>query len=284
MALINKVAIITGAASTIGAAIATKFVKNGAKVILADTRSCQGIADKLNEDYKANHSGAEVEVARAKLCDVRDPFNILQAIDEAKKAYDGLHIFYNNAEVHYDDAPPIDYNIFKKTMAVNVESVLASIKYAAAEMRRLNTDSTNRGCILCTGTTDKVLLSGGMMPSAYSISKTAVIDVVRAAATELASDGVRVHSISARYGLAPERSMLNQTYPKANDTTLDAMFNKYKATKVAIAEEVANKAVELASNAGFSSMIEHELNVMIPRPSAPGEASDDSSVQSQTQG
>lgn len=200
---------------------------------------------ELNKNYNRTNKTKQVEVARAKFCDVREPSNILQAIAEAKSAYNnkGLDIFYNNAGIN-DDVPPIDLDIFRETMRVNVESILASIKHAGAEMLR----NQNGGCILCTGSTTGLL--GDMLPSAYSISKTAVVSVVRAVAADLASHGVRVNVISP-YRVVPrfDKGALKQIFPKANDTELDAMVSKYMTNRLVTADDVANAAVYLASGA-----------------------------------
>lgn len=72
-------------------------------------------------------------------CDVRNPSNILDAVNEAKKIYDqDVDIFYNNAGVEnlYRPYSSIDMNSFKNAMAVNVESVIASINHAGDVMRK----------------------------------------------------------------------------------------------------------------------------------------------------
>jgi NAD(P)-dependent dehydrogenase (short-subunit alcohol dehydrogenase family) len=242
--LFGKVAIVTGAASKLGEAIARKFVDNGAKVILADINrhSCENIVAALN---KTNHGPA---VAHAMRIDVSEPDSILATVEEAKKVYkQDVDIFYNNAGVSNVSSPAssIDMMSFRNTMAVNVESVIASINHAGAVMR---SNKIGGGCILCTGSPVGSL--GDVVPSAYSISKAAVVGVVRAAAAELGGHGVRVNAISP-YGVAArfDKGVLRHIFPHATDQQLDTMISSY-GTYTVTEDDVANAAVYLASDAG----------------------------------
>jgi NAD(P)-dependent dehydrogenase (short-subunit alcohol dehydrogenase family) len=251
----GKVAVITGAASTIGRAIATKFVANGARVLLADKqlRTCQDLADKLNKDYVGTNSAAagtqQAEVAHAMFCDVTKESDISDAIEQAKETYgiQYLDIFYNNAWINKDVTPIVNSAVYKETMEVNLGSVLASIKCAGAEIAK----NPERGCILCTGTTTG-LLGDAIVPSAYSFSKTAVVALVRAAAADLARQGVRVNAISP-HRVAPslDEDALSKIFPKASAAELGEVMKKYVVTAKpeVTAEHVADAAVFLASDA-----------------------------------
>lgn len=244
--LFGKVAIITGAASKMGEAIARKFVDHGAKVILTDINrySCENVAASLNK----TKNGA---VAHAMACDVSDPSNILAAVQEANSIYrKDVDIFYNNAGVSNvlpSLSSSIDLQNFRNAMAVNVESVIASIKHAGDVMSRNN----GGGCILCTGSAVGPL--GDVVPSAYGISKAAVVGVVRAAAAELGRHGVRVNAISPHGGVSArfDKGVLSQVFPHATDQQLDDMISGYRSNAVT-EDDVANAAVYLASDAGKS--------------------------------
>ncbi|KAJ1273920.1 hypothetical protein BS78_05G022300 [Paspalum vaginatum] len=197
--LVGKVAVVTGASSKMGEAIARKFVEHGAKVILADVnfRSCDNIARHLNSNNKA----------------------------EATQMAQGSG--------------------FKDSMAVNVESVIASIKHAGEAMR----GNGRGGSILCTGSTMGLL--GDLVPSAYTISKAAAIGVVRAAAAELGSEGVRVNAISPHIAAASfDKRVLQQIFPRATSQQLNDMIcSNYSMTAKPVSlEDVANAAVYLASD------------------------------------
>jgi NAD(P)-dependent dehydrogenase (short-subunit alcohol dehydrogenase family) len=147
----------------------------------------------------------------------------------------------------------MDMADFDRVMAVNLRGVAAGIKHAARAMV-----PRNHGCILCTASTAGVL--GGAAPHAYSVSKTAIIGMVRSAAVELAARGVRVNAISP-YGIATSmgtrgvREMLGLP-PVGTDTddeevvrrVFEEDFNEMGGGVVLRAEDVARAAVFLASH------------------------------------
>ncbi|KAF8664313.1 hypothetical protein HU200_054863 [Digitaria exilis] len=75
-------------------------------------------------------------------------------------------------------------------MSANARSAVACLKHAARVMAR----QPGRGCVLCTGITTGML--GGVAALPYSLSKAAVVSLVRVAAEEMARSGVRVNAIS----------------------------------------------------------------------------------------
>lgn len=221
---------------------ARRFVDHDAMVILADTKgqqSCQMLAATLNKDR--SHP-----VAHAMDCDVTKPENVLAAVENAYNIYrQPVDIFYNNAAVKnlYSPNSSIVTTSFNSTMAVNVQSVVASIEYAGKVMR-----DKRGGVILCTGS--PVGPHGDVVPSLYSISKAAVMGVVRAAAAELGGDGVRVNAISP-HGVLGRLDMvvLKKMFPHANETDLEAIIRSCGPNNV---KEIhmANAAVFLASEQG----------------------------------
>ncbi|WVZ54713.1 hypothetical protein U9M48_005471 [Paspalum notatum var. saurae] len=105
------------------------------------------------------------------------------------------------------------------------------------------------GSILCTGSTMGLL--GDLVPSAYTISKAAVIGVVRAAAAELGTKGVRVNAISPHIAAASfDKRVLQQIFPRATSQQLNEMIcsNYSMIAKPVSLEDVANAAVYLASD------------------------------------
>ncbi|CAN1855769.1 Secoisolariciresinol dehydrogenase (Fragment) [Linum perenne] len=159
----GKVAVITGGASGIGKVTASKFITNGAKVIIAD----------INKDL-----GFETAT---------------QLGPNATFVHGCLDIMYNNAGIACRTPPSIvdlDLDAFDKVMSINVKGVMAGVKHAA----RVMIPRKNGGSILCTGSVTGIM--GGMAQHTYSISKAAVISIVKSAASELCQHGVRVNGIS----------------------------------------------------------------------------------------
>lgn len=181
--------------------------------------------------------------------DVSNPSNILAAVMEANKIYSRpVDIFYNNAAVkslYHPHSSIINTTSFNKIMAVNVQSVIASIEHAGNVMRK---SGNKDGVILCTGS--PVGPHGDVVPSLYSISKAAVMGVVRAAAAELESVGVRVNAISPHGVLGTfDEVVLKKMFPHADDKLLDALI-KSCGTNNVTEEHMANAAVFLASDKG----------------------------------
>ena len=78
-------------------------------------------------------------------------------------------------------------------MAVNARAVLAGLKHAA----RVMVPRRRGGSIICTASTAGVV--GGVAMAPYSVSKAAVLGIVRAAAVELARPSVRVNAVSPNF-------------------------------------------------------------------------------------
>ncbi|WVZ66994.1 hypothetical protein U9M48_016141 [Paspalum notatum var. saurae] len=187
--LAGKVAVITGGASGIGKATAAEFVRNGARVIIADVQDDLGwaVAEELggrDDDHSA---------VRYVRCDVTDEAQVAAAVDLAVALHGRLDVMFNNAGITGALSPTplgsMDMADFDRVMAVNLRGVVAGVKHAARVMvpRR-------RGSIICTASTTALL--GGLAPPAYTASKAAVAGLVRATAGEMARSGVRVNAIS----------------------------------------------------------------------------------------
>ncbi|CAN6206392.1 unnamed protein product [Urochloa humidicola] len=183
--LAGKVAVITGGASGIGRATAAEFVRNGARVIIADVQDDLGRA-------AAAELGAG-DAAFYTRCDVADEAQVAAAVDLAVARHGKLDIMFNNAGIAGDmgsaTVASMDMADFDRVVAVNARGVAAGVKHAARVMvpRRA-------GSIICTASTAAVV--GNMATPAYGVSKAAVVGLVRAVAAELARSGVRVNAIS----------------------------------------------------------------------------------------
>ena len=267
--LAGKVAVITGAASGIGKVTAAEFVRNGAKVVLADVQDSLGraVAGELGDPDTACYTR----------CDVTDEGQVAAAVDLAVARHGRLDVMFNNAGItggNYAGSPieSLDMADFDRVMAVNLRGVAAGIKHAARAMA-----PRGRGCILCTSSTAGAL--GGSGPHAYSVSKTAVVGMVRSAAAELAPRGVRVNAISpyaiaTPMGARSAREMLGLPPGGAGDEELirrlfDEDINEMGGGVVLRAEDVARAAVFLASDdaryiTGHNLMVDGGFSVVKP--------------------
>lgn len=184
----GKVAIVTGAASGIGAEAVKLFAENGASVVIAD------VQDELGHQLAASIGSHQVTYHH---CDVRDEKQVEQTVAFAIDKYGRLDIMFSNAGIagSMSGILDLDLNAFDNTMAVNVRGVAATIKHAARAMvaRKI------RGSIICTASVAASVAGCGT--HAYTTSKHAVVGLVRSACSELGAYGIRVNCVSP-YALA----------------------------------------------------------------------------------
>ncbi|KAJ1292296.1 hypothetical protein BS78_02G381500 [Paspalum vaginatum] len=237
--LSGKVAVITGGASGIGKATAAEFVRNGARVIIADVQDDLGRA-----------VAAELSAATYTRCDVTDEAQVAAAVDLTVELHGRLDVMFNNAGIPRDLSPTplgsVDLRDFDRVMAVNARGVVAGVKHAARVMvpRR-------RGSIICTASTAAVL--GGVVAApAYPVSKAAVAGLVRATAGELARSGVRINAVSPH--AVPTPLMMDTMalwYPGMGGEELRRIVEKElneMVGHVLEAEDIARAALYLASD------------------------------------
>ncbi|MCO5550855.1 hypothetical protein L7F22_004349 [Adiantum nelumboides] len=181
----GKVAIITGGASGIGEASVRLFVANGARVVIADIQVEKGtsLASELG-----NH------VAAFKHCDVTQETDMEALVAFAIDHWGKLDIMFNNAGVlgksMVEDVRGLNMDEFRHVLEVNVHGMALGMKYASRAMVEKGT----KGVILCTSSVASVL--GGLAPIPYTVSKHAILGLVRAASSDLGKYGVRVNCIS----------------------------------------------------------------------------------------
>ncbi|CAN6176556.1 unnamed protein product [Urochloa humidicola] len=240
--LAGKVAVITGGASGIGAATAREFVRNGAKVILAD------VQDDLGHALAAELS-AGGDAASYTRCDVTDEAQVAAAVDLAVARHGKLDVIFNNAGIVGSlSRPPLgtlDLADFDRVMAVNTRGVMAGVKHAARVMA-----PRRSGSIICTASIAGVL--GMLTPHPYSVSKAAVVGIVRAVAGEVARFGVRVNAISPNYIPTPlVMRILEEWYPERSfeehRLIVERDINEMEGV-VLEPEDIARAALYLASD------------------------------------
>jgi len=176
----GKVSIITGAARGIGAAAARLFAAEGARLILVDVREepLKALTRELGE--RASFRVADVTVEAT----VRD------LVQETVRLHGRVDIALLNAGIAGTRSPISDYptEMFDKVMAINVRAVWLGLKHVMKAMEGTG------GAIVVTASTAAIRATPNM--SAYVASKHAAIGLMRAAAVEGASKGIRVNSVN----------------------------------------------------------------------------------------
>ncbi len=182
-------AIVTGAASGMGAATARYLTEQGAKVALLDMNidAAKKLADELG--------GIALE------CNVADAQSAGQAVAKAREAHGAARFLVNCAGI----APagrvvgregPLDLEEFKRVIDVNLVGSFNLLRLAAADMTQLDAvnDTGERGVIVSTASV--AAFEGQIGQCAYSASKGGVIALMLPAARELARFGIRVMTIA----------------------------------------------------------------------------------------
>ena len=180
MRLKGKVAIVTGAASGFGAEIARLYVREGAKVAIAD----------LNEEG-AQKVAAEIgDAAIAVRCDVSDRSDVDQLIAKTTAAFGPIDIVVNNAGYTHKNQPllDVDEKTFDRVFDVNVKAIYHMVMAITPMMRKRKS-----GCIINVGSTAGIRPRPGL--SWYNASKGAANLLSKSLAVELAPDNIRVNVI-----------------------------------------------------------------------------------------
>lgn len=176
----DKVAVITGGASGIGAATTRLFVKEGAKVVIAD------IQDELGKKMVQELGASAVFIHT----DVLKEADIKAAIDLAVSHFGKLDCMYNNAGYGGVSGPmeSTDTLQMDATIGVLLRAVALGMKHAAPILKK-----QGYGTIISTASVAGMMTSAA--PHIYSACKAAVIQLTRCASSELALSGVRVNCI-----------------------------------------------------------------------------------------
>ena len=180
-------------------------------------------------------------------CDVTKESDISNAVNFTISKHNQLDIMYNNAGVPCKTLPSIvdlDLAVFDKVMDINVRGVVAGIKHASRVMIPRRT-----GSILCTASVTGLM--GGLSQHTYSVSKSAVIGIIKSLAAELCKYGIRVNCISP-FAIPTQFVMdeMSQIYPGVDDQRLLEIVNNAGVLKGANCEpnDVANAALYLVSD------------------------------------
>jgi 3-oxoacyl-[acyl-carrier protein] reductase len=229
MRLAGKVAIVTGAASGFGRAIAETFAREGAKVVVADING-QG----AREVAQAIGASA-IDVA----ADVSRRADMEAMVAEAVRAFGGLDIMVNNAGTTHRNQPMLDVTEaeFDRIFAVNVKSVYLSALACVPAMER-----RGGGVIVNTASTAGVRPRPGL--TWYNASKGAVITMTKSMAVELAPRRIRVCAINP---VAGETPLLAEFMGADTPENRARFIASIPLGRLSLPADVANAALFLAS-------------------------------------
>ena len=238
----GKVAVITGAASGIGAATAKTFVDHGARVVLGD------IQDEAGEGLATALGGASQAIFRH--CNVTEEAEVQALVEAAVSEFGQIDVIFNCAGIVGAVGPmsTTPAEEWKLTIDIMVNGVFYGMKHASRYMKEAGS-----GSIISMSSTAGVM--GGLGPHAYTAAKHAVVGMTKNLAAEVGGCGVRVNCIAPAAMATPMVADVVTGDHRNLDETINTLagLSPLKG-RAGLAQDVANAALWLASDeSGYTS-------------------------------
>ncbi len=233
MQLKDKVAVVTGASSGIGQAIALAFATEGAAVAVNYARNAEG-ADATVKQIEGN--GGKAVAVQA---DVSKPDDVENLVSQAAQRFGRLDVMVNNAGVEHK-MPFLDtpVEVWDEVIAINLTGPWLGCQAAARQMvsqggpgRIINVSSVHEDLAMPTN-------------SPYCAAKGGVRMLTRTLAVELATHGITVNNVAPGAVDTPMDAPL-----KRNPDLMQELLSEIPLGRMAKPEEVASMTVYLASDA-----------------------------------
>lgn len=233
--LADKVAVVTGGASGIGAVAATVFADEGAAVVVAD-RNRDGAAAVADRIAAGGGTSAVVEF------DLANGASIQELVDTSVERFGGVDVLLNNAAA-IDLASTLDLpisvsdpDVWDETFRINVTGTMRCIKHFSGPM-------IARGGGSIVNIASGAGLTGDVGHPAYGASKAAVIRMTTYAAVEFGRHGLRCNAIAPGLIVTPATAD-----NWAAGAMRDIMVRQHLSGRLGRPEDVADAAVFLASD------------------------------------
>jgi len=242
----GKTALVTGAASGIGKAVAEQLAAEGAAVVVADLEldAAQAVVDEL---------AAAGGRAAAFAGDVSDPAVVKASVDFAVQTFGGLDLAVNNAGIGGPQGALADYDdsdgfaAYHQLMGVNLHSVYYGMRYEIPELVK-----AGGGAIVNMSSILGLVAEPTAAP--YTTAKHGVAGMTKAAGATYAAQGIRINSVHPGYIDTPLLSALPPEYKQV-------LVAKHPAGRLGTAEEVANLVLFLLSDkASFINGTQHVVD------------------------
>lgn len=242
LALKDRVALITGGSRGIGAATVKMFCAAGAKVVFNYQKARDAAEDVMTECGREVCHGVQAELSSS-----ADAEKLVKA---AVERFGGLDCLVANHGIWPPHDAPIDQmsdEQWRRTIAINLDSVFGLIKHAVAQMKRQARSRTGAAAGQIVIVSSTAGQRGEAFHCDYAASKGAVISMVKGLSTELARDGIYVNCV------APGWVATDMAAPALNDPkTRDRVFSTIPLGRVGTPEEIAAPILFLCTpHAGF---------------------------------
>lgn len=229
----KRTALVTGAGSGIGQAVALGLAAEGAAVVVQDLNldAAQAVVDDIVA------SGGQAVAASG---DVSQPADIRSAVETALDHYGHLHLAVNNAGIsgplgtigEYDDSD--DFEAYRRLIGINMDSVFYGMRYEIPVMVAAGGGAiVNMSSILG--------LVGNPNAGPYVTAKHGVAGMTKSAGVAYAAQGVRINSVHPGYIDTP---LLSHMSPDA----YDALVKRHPVGRLGTAQEVSNLVLFLLSD------------------------------------
>jgi len=244
----GKTAVVTGAASGIGRAIALRFAEAGANVLVSDiTTEVKEGGDPTAELIQAH--GGKAEFIKT---DVSNWNDIDALINRAVEKFGSLDIMVNNAAIGVDK-PLLETSEedFDRVIGINTKGVFFGCKRAIQQMLTQEIRGEARGRIINISSQHGIICAPGNF--AYGVGKSTVVYMTRQIAVDYAKDYIICNAV------APGRVLTGK--PISGADPLDYSKNRTAMPRLGKPEDIANAALFLASDeatyiAGVNLMVD----------------------------
>lgn len=230
-AFIEKVAIVTGAASGIGRSSAQLYAREGAKVVVSDVDETGGLETvALIEEACGEAFFVRVDVSHPEDCEA--------LVKKTVEKYGRLDYACNNAGIGGEQNLTADYSIegWQKVIATNLSSVFYCMKYEIPEMLKVGGGAiVNMASIL-----GQVAFAAS---PAYVAAKHGVVGLTKNAAVEYAVQGIRINSLGPAFIRTPMIAALEE-----NPDALNMLVALHPIGRLGNPDEVAELVIWLSSD------------------------------------
>lgn len=235
----GKVAIVTGAASGIGAETATRLAREGAAVVVADIDFAKA------EQHAAAIAQAGGSVAAVRV-DLGEEQSIGDMIAFAVDRFGGLDILDNNAAdtrlsaTRDGGVEHTETEVWDALMRINLRGTMLACKFAIPRMR-----ARGGGSIINMSSGSG--LTGALAPTAYGVSKAGIITLTQYVATQHGKEGIRCNAIAPGLIVTPATASSYATGPFG-----EMMLRHHLTPRLGTPADIASMVAFLASDeAGF---------------------------------
>jgi NAD(P)-dependent dehydrogenase (short-subunit alcohol dehydrogenase family) len=234
--LTDKVAVVVGGATGIGAATAARLGREGCRVVIGDIAED---AARQTAERVAATGGTATHVA----FDLADPGSVANLIDAAATTYDGVDLLFNvgadMSTIRADtDVVDIDFDVWDRVMTVNLRGYVAAMKYAIPRM-------LGRGGGAIVNMSSAAAFQGEPARPAYATAKAGIGALTRHVASRWGKEGIRCNAVAPGFTATD----VIRSVPQWPDLQAGAL-KRIRGTRVGDPADIASLVAFLLSEEG----------------------------------